>query len=182
MTFKLNKPVGSDMPVDEDDIRNLKIALNHMGYYIPPEDIGITRVADREMFEALKAFQRDNDLRPMGEVRPGDDTDGALRTGLAQMKGKKYRWKTVGDARVRSSHAALDGEIRTFGEGLDPGEEPNCRCSAESISTDFCDEERKAVAAAQKQVRDLSERLNDLLLQLNDLREEHNALIENARG
>src|SRR6056297_2668384 len=60
---------------------------------------------------------------------------------------KLYRWSTVGDARVRSKHARLDGNIyswsgtvridgKTYEEapgGITPGSEINCRCVAEPV-------------------------------------------------
>lgn len=41
-------------------------------------------------------------------------------------------WLTAGDNRVRAAHEAIDGETtgieEDFSIGVDPGEEPNCRC------------------------------------------------------
>ncbi|MFW6086152.1 MAG: minor capsid protein [Myxococcota bacterium] len=47
-----------------------------------------------------------------------------------------YIWRTVGDARVRDEHAAVDGKRFSYDSppssvGAHPGEEPNCRCWAE---------------------------------------------------
>ena len=41
---------------------------------------------------------------------------------------KTYEWQTMLDNRVRPSHAKLEGTIRTFGVGLEPGQDPGCRC------------------------------------------------------
>ena len=48
----------------------------------------------------------------------------------------KYIWHTMGDDKVRSEHAARNGQIFDFDnppEGGNPGDAPNCRCWAEPI-------------------------------------------------
>jgi SPP1 gp7 family putative phage head morphogenesis protein len=54
---------------------------------------------------------------------------------------KKYTWRTVGDARVRDSHEARDGNIYTWAKGSEigthPGEEIQCRCWAEPVLSDL---------------------------------------------
>lgn len=42
----------------------------------------------------------------------------------------RYEWQTAGDSRVRPEHAELDGTIRTYGKGLEPGQAIRCRCTA----------------------------------------------------
>jgi hypothetical protein len=41
-------------------------------------------------------------------------------------------WITAGDSRVRQAHASVEGEVtgieEDFSLGVDPGDEPNCRC------------------------------------------------------
>lgn len=45
---------------------------------------------------------------------------------------QKRVWITAGDGDVRDSHAALEGEVvgleESYSAGIEPGEEPNCRC------------------------------------------------------
>ncbi|GEM_PF-5087336 len=45
----------------------------------------------------------------------------------------KYKWRTCLDERVRDSHKAKEGRVYLFDEGINPGEEVNCRCSAETL-------------------------------------------------
>lgn len=74
----------------------------------------------------------------IGETRAktlARDQMGKLQANLTEVRAervgvKQYEWQTVGDNRVRPKHQALDGDIRTFGEGLEPGFEINCRCVA----------------------------------------------------
>jgi hypothetical protein len=44
-----------------------------------------------------------------------------------------YRWRTMRDERVRDTHRALEGTIRTWDQYPRPGQEENCRCWAELV-------------------------------------------------
>jgi len=121
-----------------------KIALRRLGYYKTP-GFGMTPYPDAQLFDAVSDLQRDKGLRRTGEVRPGDDTDKAIRVALAE-SGKKsgqYIWRTRGDSKVRSEHAERDGKVFEWDnppEGGHPGEAPNCRCWAMEAnkSSDKC--------------------------------------------
>ena len=184
MLIKFKKSIKANAPANTGDIRTLKVALNHLGYYKPPEDIGISDTPDADMVAALKEFQSDNGLNPSGEITPPDDnTEKSIRNLYARLpqSGQQYIWVTVGDNRVRDSHAALDGTIRTFGEGLMPGEEPNCRCSAEPVPKNKCEDEKDKVAEAEDRVEDLSNRLHDLMLELDRLIAQDDTVISKAQ-
>ncbi len=60
---------------------------------------------------------------------------------------KKYIWRTSGDERVRETHAANEGQIFSWDEPPaetgHPGEDINCRCTAEAY-IDFDEEEANA--------------------------------------
>ena len=61
------------------------------------------------------------------------DQIGKLNSNLTAQRAKragveKYEWQTMGDNRVRPSHKALDGTVREFGKGLEPGQDVGCRC------------------------------------------------------
>ncbi|MBY0406771.1 MAG: hypothetical protein K2Q01_03705 [Rickettsiales bacterium] len=43
----------------------------------------------------------------------------------------QYIWRTAGDDRVRPGHAAREGQLFTYGEDEEPGEDYGCRCAAE---------------------------------------------------
>ncbi len=132
MKIELNKPFAANAATDEFDVRQMKKALNRLGYYQPYEKTGITDIPDRAVFEALKTFQKDQGLRPTGDVRPNDEMIRALNSAV-QKKSGQYIWRTVGDDKVRGAHVSLNGTVRDFAEHPDPGEEFNCRCWAEPI-------------------------------------------------
>ncbi len=131
--MKLSKRLSRNSAVDPFDVQQAKKALNRLGYYRPPEKLGITGIPDMALFDALTAFQRNHDLKPDGIIRPGGETEKILTREAAVTPEGFYRWRTVGDDRVRGSHAALDGDLRSWGDSPDPGEEINCRCWAEPV-------------------------------------------------
>ena len=133
MQIKLNKPFARNGGVDEFDVKQVKKALNRLGYYQPHVESGITGIPDAGVFSALKAFQKDSGLRASGAAKPDDETVAALNTAVSKAPPGKYIWRTVGDNRVREEHAALDGEVREWNDSPDPGKEFNCRCWAEPI-------------------------------------------------
>lgn len=132
MDFRINKSFAPNIAVDEADVLTIKKALNYLGYYKPLESTGVTDIADRQIFDTLKSFQTDHSLPATGQARPGDATLTKLNQQANSVTGQ-YIWRTVGDSRVRSSHAALNGTIRNFGDSPAPGQEANCRCWAEPI-------------------------------------------------
>lgn len=136
MNIKLNKPFAANSAVDEFDVRQMKKALNRLGYYQPYEKTGITGIPDAGVFSALKSFQKDNGLQATGTARPGDETVSKLSSEAGKKKSGKYIWRTVGDNKVRDSHAELNGTIRDLADSPDPGEEFNCRCWADPVNCD----------------------------------------------
>ena len=187
MDITLNKPFAANMAVDEFDVRRMKKALNRLGYYSPYEKTGITGIPDKDVFTALKAFQKNQGLQPTGTARPGDETVTKLASEAARKKSGQYIWRTVGDGKVRDSHAKLSGTLRDLANSPDPGEEFNCRCWADFkglkldvLKTD-CDEEREKYEELQHQVRELTERFNSLLLYLQKLVDEGKGLVLSAQ-
>ncbi|MBO6947640.1 MAG: hypothetical protein JJ855_06630 [Rhodospirillales bacterium] len=111
----------------------------------------MTPYPDAQLFDAVSNLQRIRGMRATGEVRPGDDTEQAIRTALdadsfgssarAQNEGK-YIWRTRGDSKVRSEHAERDGKVFEWNnphEGGHPGEATNCRCRAEELESEGCE-------------------------------------------
>lgn len=185
MDIKLSKPFAANSTVDEFDVRQMKKALNRLGYYQPYDKTGITGLPDTDVFSALKSFQKDHGLQPTGTARPGDETVSKLSSEAEKQKNGKYIWRTVGDDKVRDDHAALSGTVRDLSDSPDPGEEFNCRCWAEPMAAltakTNCNEEREKYEELQEKVKELSERFNDLLLRLQELIDEGKRLVANAQ-
>lgn len=137
MTFMLNRPFAADRAVEEEDVRAVKRALNRLGYYTPYPKIGMNEFTDSRVFAALKEFQKDHGLFVNGAIRPKDDTETALNAALeaAGEKGR-YIWHSVEDDHVRADHAARHGQVFSWDDHPQPGEEFGCRCWAEPIKDD----------------------------------------------
>ena len=185
MNIKLNKPFAANSAMDEFDVKQIKKALNRLGYYKPYEKIGIHGIPDDGVFAALKSFQQDHGLQATGSAKPSDETIPKLSSEASQKKSRKYIWRTVGDSKVRSSYATLEGTVRNLSDSPDPGEEFNCSCWAEFIDEQDtkknCESERRRKDEAQRKVRELSERFNDLVIRLQQLIDEGKGLVASAR-
>ena len=70
------------------------------------------------------------------ELKAVDEQMTAVHTAMKAAQTGRYIWRTVGDEKVRSSHAVNDGRIFSWDEPPPtghPGEDHNCRCFAEPI-------------------------------------------------
>lgn len=183
MEITLSKRLARNTPADEFDVRQLKKALNRLGYYQPLATTGITGIPDAALFTALKSFQRDQGLRPDGVVTPDSVTIQKLNSEVSKAPEGQYIWRTTGDNRVREEHAQLNKSIRRWNDAPDPGEDFNCRCWAQPIAaiTHSCAAEKEDFEKKHEKVKTLSNKLNDLLLQLQAQIEAHNTLVQNAR-
>ena len=132
MEVALKKPVGKSSAEDYD-VRQLKKVLNRLGLYTPNPKTGMTGIPDAALFNGLKNFQKQNDLRVTERIRPQDETIRKLNAAVQNLPDGHYIWRSVDDDKVRSSHAELNGTLRRWGDSPDPGEEFNCRCWAEPV-------------------------------------------------
>lgn len=117
MTIKLTKPFAANAAVDEFDVRQIKKALNRLGYYMPYEKTGITGIPDADMITALKSFQEYHGLEPTGRVRPDDPTIQKLNAEISNKKSGLYIWCTVGDFFNASGMQACYGHANLNSEG-----------------------------------------------------------------
>lgn len=134
MKITLQGPLAPDSAAGDFDVRQMKKALNRLGFYTPPyKDAGITGITDDKMFAAIRAYQASRGLRATGQVKPNDETMDALNADLADAPDGYYLWRTTGDANVRDAHQDYEGTVRAWSDAPDPGEDYNCRCWAEGI-------------------------------------------------
>lgn len=76
----IKKIIGQGYTADETDILQVKTALNSLGFYQIPS-YGLTGFEDRNLYKAIKDFQRSRDLPVTGIIRPHDKTAIALPVG-----------------------------------------------------------------------------------------------------
>ncbi|WP_049782117.1 peptidoglycan-binding protein [Micavibrio aeruginosavorus] len=141
MKISLLKPFASNGKADEFDVRQMKKALNRLGYYHPYDATGITGTADRAVFDALRSFQSDHGLPATGAAKPDDETLTALNAAIENAPDGAYIWRTAGDDRVRDGHAALNGTKRKWSDDPDPGQDFGCRCWADDVEEGSWNEE-----------------------------------------
>ena len=60
-----------------DDVLQVKRVLDDLGYYKKPR-YGITEYPDKDMFSGIRDFQKDNDLKIDGILKPNGETEKAL--------------------------------------------------------------------------------------------------------
>src|SRR5688500_11676013 len=77
MWYDLKAPLSSNSSANGDDVWLVKQALKRIGYYEEPK-FGITPYPDNKLFDAIKKFQADNELKVDGSMRPGGETAGLL--------------------------------------------------------------------------------------------------------
>ena len=90
MDIKLEKLLARNSAADAHDVRQMKKALNRLGYYMPFEDVGILGIPDAGLFAGLKKFQKDHNLPLTAEVRPNDQTMQMLQQELSKKKKGQY--------------------------------------------------------------------------------------------
>lgn len=105
MNIKLSQNFAPNSDVDAYDVRQMKKALNRLGYYMPQKDTGITPIIDGPVFTALKRFQAERGLKATGVARPDDATVAALNDALDEAPQGTYIWRTARDEKVRPEHA-----------------------------------------------------------------------------
>jgi peptidoglycan hydrolase-like protein with peptidoglycan-binding domain len=116
MKIELSQPFASNGIVDEYDVIQMKKALNRLGYYQPYEKVGITSIADRGIFAALKAFQKDHGLPATGTAKPEDETIKRLNQLSQKEPDRFYIWRTVEDGKVRAAHAQYNRTMRAWSD------------------------------------------------------------------
>jgi len=125
-----------------NQVRQIKIALNRLGYYRPLEGEGITGEDDAEFYNVLDLFQNQDaflkDNRDLFNKRLESKLKAAIaekdRTAFAFIR--RYVWRTVGDDTVRHNHAVREGRVFSWDDPPDgghPGEDYNCRCWADPL-------------------------------------------------
>lgn len=133
MEITLSHPFRRNGHIADYDMKQMKKALNRLGYYQPFAKVGITGIADKRIFDALSEFQKDYKLPVTDTVQPDDETIKILNRETAKTPDGYYIWRSVEDSKVRGAHASYNRTIRAWKDDPDSGEEFNCRCWAERI-------------------------------------------------
>ena len=79
--FQLKKTIGRSYNVDLDDVRNVKSALQGLGYYRTP-GYGMTPYPDEPMFQGIEKLQERHGLVKDGVMKPGGPTERLMAQNL----------------------------------------------------------------------------------------------------
>jgi hypothetical protein len=80
-SFRLKGPLGRNYKTDFDDTLRTKEALRDLEYYDEPS-YGMTGYPDEPLFTAIEEFQNDHGLQRDGVMKPGGETEGAIKAQL----------------------------------------------------------------------------------------------------
>jgi hypothetical protein len=83
--FILNKVIARNSPVDLEDMAKTKFALTSLNYYDDTK-AGMSPYGDDDVFNSIKSFQKDSNLRIDGVMKPEGPTHTAIKTKLDQDK------------------------------------------------------------------------------------------------
>lgn len=76
--LKLKKEVSkTTADVEPEDVLSVKQKLQGLGYYEEPE-WGMTKFTDNQMFDGIKKFQKDHNLKVDGIMKPDGETQNAI--------------------------------------------------------------------------------------------------------
>jgi hypothetical protein len=81
--LQLDEGVSSSYANKEDTAR-VKYGLNKLGYYDEPEKTGMNTIPDKQMFDGVKDFQKDNGLQVDGYLKPLGETINKINEGLRE--------------------------------------------------------------------------------------------------
>ena len=101
--FKLNETLGSSYPANENDVLNMKSALQDLGEY-DSSKYDMTPYPDTPLFEGIKRVQKKNGLYVDGTARPGGPTEITVNAALAQKEVDAQR-KSKGKQTAGGQHS-----------------------------------------------------------------------------
>jgi len=78
--YRLKNTLGPESRANPDDVWVTKQNLKLRGYYSEPE-YGMTEYPDNRLFDAIRSYQRDNNLRVDGIMKPDGETERQLLEG-----------------------------------------------------------------------------------------------------
>ncbi|MEM9469265.1 MAG: peptidoglycan-binding protein [Pseudomonadota bacterium] len=76
--FKIKSTIAENSQSDLDDQAIIKTAMTTLGYY-DDSDTGLNPYADRKLFHSVKDFQKDNNLKVDGVIKPDGPTQKTIK-------------------------------------------------------------------------------------------------------
>lgn len=84
--LKLKKEISeTTADIDADDVLSVKRTLEDLGHYDRPE-WGLTKFGDNRMFDGIRNFQKEKNLKVDGIMKPGRETENKINEVIRQRK------------------------------------------------------------------------------------------------
>lgn len=71
--FELSRTIARNASLDLDDTAKVKFSMAALGHYDDSET-GLSSYADDKLFTAINDFQKDNNLKVDGVIKPNGET------------------------------------------------------------------------------------------------------------
>lgn len=95
--LKLKKEVSeTTADIDGDDVLSVKKNLENLGYYKKPE-WGMTKFGDNQMFDGIRTFQKEKQLKVDGIMKPAGETERKINEMLQQKNQPQENKSMVAD-------------------------------------------------------------------------------------
>lgn len=105
--FELKTTVAKNAPTDVEDQATIKTAMTVLGHYDDTET-GLSPYADTKLFHAVTDFQKDNDLKVDGVIKPDGSTQKTIKEKLGKLKPAKDAF----DDFVRNRQDMIDAKFK----------------------------------------------------------------------
>ncbi|MBL8665134.1 MAG: peptidoglycan-binding protein [Candidatus Odyssella sp.] len=83
--LQLNRPLSATSDADPQDVLSAKSAFKRLGYYETPS-YGLTPYPDQQLFDGVRAYQKDKGLAVDGYMLPAGETEQSVNKSLASDK------------------------------------------------------------------------------------------------
>jgi len=111
--FDLTTTVSRNNNTDLEDTANVKTALTALGYYDDTET-GLSPYADDKMFQSVQFFQKDNNLKIDGVLKPKGETEEKLKENLKKDKKAGNAFMDFKNNFDKMNEANTDGADKYF--------------------------------------------------------------------
>ena len=113
----LSRTLAANVSAAPTDVHTIKTVLKMLGHYQAP-DWGVDEFPDRALFDALRAFQKDQGLKVDGAMKPGGESEFALKAAAQMVRAQGRNGDTV-LAHISPTEAALLDKV-TDGGSINP--------------------------------------------------------------
>lgn len=109
--FEIKETISRYSPANQEDVLNLKTAMQSLGYYEPDPRLGIDVYTDEPLFNGIEKFQADNRLKVDGVMKPKGET-------ISVLNGKIRTLESLSEAGMQGLSLGWSDEIQGVASGF----------------------------------------------------------------